>query len=122
MTSVQVCAIVQVQNMKAVLGGNEAGRLLKFLAPSTNQRQASCEQITRDLLLIILLHVLSQRQSQAARSLYKRRLPNLAGSRRGRSKRPVDANVVFFGLPLLPLLPVNLLDKPLEESLWPFHF
>ena len=41
--------------MKAVLGGNEAGRLLKFLAPSARQRQASCEQITRDLLLIILL-------------------------------------------------------------------
>ena len=55
MTPVQVCAIVQVQNMKAVLGGNEAGRLLKFLAPSTRQRQASCEQIARDLLLIVLL-------------------------------------------------------------------
>ena len=47
--------IVKVQNMKAVLEGNEAGRLLKFLAPSARQSQASCEQITRDLLLIILL-------------------------------------------------------------------
>ena len=55
MTSVQVCAIVQVQTMKPMLGGNEAGRLLKFLAPFTRQRQASCEQIARDLLLIILL-------------------------------------------------------------------